>query len=163
MTRLELLQLVVGHARSNGFPFRRWYTGWLGLHWEGHQKGVETLSEHRRYYALLFSRDFAQSFWSPRERMTIEVPVQTFQRIRPDGSVGTVTRKAFTRRVTREDAWRYHLAKMASAEDPLRYIRRFLRVQDELEKETAPEDIKASETHDARFIIDEEDLLEDEA
>jgi hypothetical protein len=52
-----------------------------------------------------------------------------------DGSVGTVTRKAYTRRNTREDAWRYHLREMAVSDDPLRYMRRFLRVEDELEDE----------------------------
>ena len=63
MTRMELVQLVLAQARSNGFQFRRWYVGWLGLPWEGAQKAAEILSDGRRYYSLLFSRDFAQNFW----------------------------------------------------------------------------------------------------
>jgi hypothetical protein len=68
--------------------------------------------------------------------MTFQVPTQTFQRRMADGSIGTVHRKAYTRRNTREDAWRYHLREMAVSEDPLRYMRRFLRVEDELEEES---------------------------
>ena len=49
------------------------------------------------------------------------------------GSVGTVVRKAYTRRSGREDAWRYHLRELAIAEEPLRYMRRYLRIEDELE------------------------------
>ncbi len=47
-------------------------------------------------------------------------------------------RKAYTRRSTREDAWRYHLRELAVSDEPLRYMRRFLRVEDELEDEAAP-------------------------
>ena len=50
-------------------------------------------------------------------------------------SIGIVKRKAYTRRSSREDAWRYHLREMATSEEPLRYMRRFLRVEDELEEE----------------------------
>jgi hypothetical protein len=49
-----------------------------------------------------------------------------------DGSIGTVTRKAYTRRSAREDAWKYHLRELAVAEEPLRYMRRYLRVEEEL-------------------------------
>jgi hypothetical protein len=55
MTRFELLQLLVGQARSNGFEFRRWYTSKLGLPWQNAKQAVETLASERRYYALLFS------------------------------------------------------------------------------------------------------------
>ena len=50
MTRFELLHLLVGQARSNGFDFRKWYTTKLGLPWESAQQSVETLSTERRYY-----------------------------------------------------------------------------------------------------------------
>jgi hypothetical protein len=141
MTRFELLQLLVGQARANGFEFRRWYVGKLGLPWKSALEAVETLSQGRRYYALLFSHEFASSFWKPGELMTFQVPTQTFTRKMPDGTIGTVYRKAYTRRSTREDAWRYHLRELAVAEEPLRYMRRYLRVEDELndEPDTVPQ------------------------
>jgi hypothetical protein len=138
MTRVELLQLLVGQARSNGFEFRRWYVGKLGLPWQSARHAVERLSEERRYYALLFSHEFASSFWKPGEVMTFQVPNQTFTRRMKDGSIGTVQRKGYTRRSIREDAWMYHLKELAGSEEPLRYMRRFLRVEDDLEEETPP-------------------------
>lgn len=135
MTRVELLQLLVGQARSNGFEFRRWYVGKLGLPWRNALHAIETLATERRYYALLFSHEFASSFWKAGEVMTFQVPTQTFLRKMKDGSVGKVNRKAYTRRSAREDAWLYHLRELAAAEEPLRYMRRYLRVEDELEAE----------------------------
>ena len=52
-----------------------------------------------------------------------------------DGTIGTVTRKGYTRRSAREAAWRYHLRELALADDPLRYMRRYLRVEEEVEEE----------------------------
>lgn len=135
MTRFELLQLLVGQARSNGFEFRRWYVGKLGLRWEGARPAVEMLTRERRYYALLFSHEFASTFWKAGELMTFQVPTQTFTRKMKDGTIGTVKRKGYTRRSVREDAWLYHLKELAAAEEPLRYMRRYLRVEDELEEE----------------------------
>jgi hypothetical protein len=132
MTRFELLQLLVGQARANGFQFKKWYVGKLGLPWVDGPKAIETLSIEKRYYALLFSHEFASHFWKAGELMTFEVPTQTFKRRMADGSIGTVTRKAYTRRSAREDAWRYHLRELAMAEEPLRYMRRYLRVEDQL-------------------------------
>lgn len=135
MTRFQLLQLLVGQARSNGFEFRKWYTGKLGLPWQNAHHAFEMLSAEKRYYALLFSHEFAASFWKGGELMTFQVPTQTFTRRMADGTIGIVKRKAYTRRSTREDAWRYHLRELAVSEEPLRYMRRFLRVEDELEEE----------------------------
>jgi hypothetical protein len=135
MTRLELLQLLVGQARANGFEFRRWYVGKLGLPWTSAREALETLAAQRRYYALLFSHEFASTFWKPGEVMTFQVPTQTFTRRMADGTIGTVKRKAYTRRSARDDAWRYHLREMALAEEPLRYMRRYLRVEEELTEE----------------------------
>jgi hypothetical protein len=135
MTRFELLQILVGQARKNGFEFRRWYTGRLGLPWESARAAVETLAAERRYYSLLFSHEFAQHFWKAGERITFLVPTQTFQRTRSDGSVLTVTRKGYTRRSGREDAWKYHLRELAAVEEPLRYMRRYVRVEDEMEED----------------------------
>jgi hypothetical protein len=41
-----------------------------------------------------------------RERITFQVPNQTFTRRKADGAIVTVSRKAYTRRSTRPDAWR---------------------------------------------------------
>jgi hypothetical protein len=135
MTRFELLQLVVVQARANGFAFRKWYVSKLGLPWTDARQAVETLAAERRYYALLFSHEFASNFWKAGEVMTFQVPTQTFTRKMADGSIGTVVRKGYTRRSTREDAWLYHLKELAAAEEPLRYMRRFLRVEDDLTEE----------------------------
>jgi len=133
MTRFELLHLLVAQARANGFEFRKWYISRLGLPWETTRQAVETLCEQRRYYALLFSHEFASNFWKAGERITFQVPTQTFTRRKADGTIGTVSRKAYTRRSARDDAWRYHLRELAIAEEPLRYMKKYLRVEDELD------------------------------
>jgi hypothetical protein len=137
MTRFELLQLLVSQARSNGFEFRKWYVGKLGLPWRSARHAVETLATERRYYALLFSHEFASSFWKSGEMMTFQVPTQSFTRRMKDGTIGVVNRKGYTRRSTREAAWLYHLKELAANEEPLRYMRRYLRVEDDLEPEIA--------------------------
>jgi hypothetical protein len=138
MTRFELLHLLVAQARANGFEFRKWYIAKLRLPWETTRKAVETLCAERRYYALLFSHDFASSFWKAGERITFQVPTQSFTRRKKDGSIGTVVRKGYTRRSTRDDAWRYHLRELAVADEPLRYMRKYLRVDEDLELDDEP-------------------------
>jgi hypothetical protein len=138
MTRLDLLRLLIGQARVNGFEFRKWYTGRLGVQWPGTEQATETLATGRYYYALLFSHDFAQTFWKPGEKMTFLVDGQTFQRRGPDGSILTIKRKGYTRRSTRTDSWRYHLKELTTAEDPLRYMRRYLKIVDEVEDDPVP-------------------------
>jgi len=144
MTRLELLTIVVGRARSNGFEFRRWYTTRLALPWTSADDAIAMLEEQRRYYALLFSHDFASAFWKAGEDITFSVPAHSFQRTMPDGSFKTVERKSFTRRSARHDAWRYHLREMALAEEPLRYLRKYLNVEQDL-----TEDISAATATDS--------------
>lgn len=134
MTRLELLQVLVGQARANGFPFKKWYVGRIGRPWVSSEEALETLADERRYYALLFSHEFAQSFWKAGELITFQVPTQTFSRAMSDGTVKIVTRKAYTRRSAREDVWRYHLREMAASDEPLKYIRRFVRVAEDLDE-----------------------------
>ncbi len=137
MTRLELLHLVVGRARSNGFELRRWYTARLGLPWISTEAALALLDAQRRYYALVFSHEFAQAFWKPGSEIAFDVPPQTFQRTMPDGSVRTVQRKAFIRRSVRPNVWKYHLRQMALAEEPLRYLRKYLHIEAEpLEDDT---------------------------
>ena len=138
MTRLELLKIVIGQARANGFEFRRWYTTRLALPWTSAADAILTLDQQRNYYALLFSHEFAMAFWKPGAEITFQVPSRTFQRRMPDGTVQTVERKPFTRRSARKDAWRYHLREMALAEEPLRYIRRYLNVEEDITDEPAP-------------------------
>ncbi len=135
MTRFELLHLLVGQARNNGFEFRRWYVGKLGLPWPGSRQALEKLSEERRYYALLFSHEFASNFWKAGEIMTFQVPTQSFMRRMKDGSIRTIQRKGYTRRSTREDVWLYHLKELATVEEPLRYMRRYLRVEEDLDED----------------------------
>lgn len=135
MTRLELLQLLLGQARTNGFEYRRWYIHRLGLPWVNAQQATLILAAERRYYALLFSHEFAQTFWKAGQKITFRVAKQTFQRARPDGSIGIVNRKAYTRRSGREDSWKYHLRELAMAEEPLHYMRKYLRVEEEIEAE----------------------------
>ena len=86
--------------------------------------------------------------------MTLQVRTQSFSRRAPDGTMKTVERKGYIRRMTREDAWQFHLREMAMHEEPLRYIRRFLRVEEELEVQP----VKAVEARPI-FLVDEEDLL----
>ncbi len=103
MTRYELLQLLIGQARANGFEFRRWYVGKLHLPWTSSKDAIEMLAAERRYYALLFSHEFASKFWKAGEKITFQIPQQTFQRKKADGTIGTVVRKGYTRRSARED------------------------------------------------------------
>ena len=140
MTRFELLHLLVAQARANGFEFRKWYLSKIGLPWETTRQAVETLCAERRYYALLFSHEFASSFWKAGERITFQVPTQTFTRRKADGTIGTVNRKGYTRRSTRADAWRYHLRELAVAEEPLRDMRKYLRLEEgvQLDDELEP-------------------------
>jgi hypothetical protein len=138
MTRLELLTIVVGRARANGFEFRRWYTGRLDLPWISSEAALTLLDQQRRYYALLFAHDFACAFWKAGEDITFSVPAQSYQRPMPDGTLRTIHRKPFTRRSARRDAWKYHLREMALAEEPLRYLRKYLNVEDELIDELDP-------------------------
>jgi len=135
MTRAELLKIVVGRARTNGFEFRRWYTARLGVPWISAEAALTLLESQRRYYALLFSHEFAESFWKPGSEITFEVPHSSFQRRMANGTIGTVQRKSYTRRSARADAWRYHLKEMALAEEPLRYIRKYLNVEEDLTEE----------------------------
>jgi hypothetical protein len=149
MTRLELLKLVIGRARTNGFELRRWYTKRLALPWTSADDALVHLEQHRRYYALLFSHEFAECFWKPGSEITFQVPARTFKRRMPDGSIQTIARKPFIRRSARKDAWRYHLREMALAEEPLRYIRRYLNVEDDLSDVPCANDCPTEAPHSA--------------
>jgi hypothetical protein len=124
----DFLQLVVHQATSNGFDFPRWYESWLGCPWTTEAEAFDRLAQNRGYYALIFSHDFAQSFWKQGSRITFMVPSSSYTRRDKDGTLVEVQRKAYTRRRLKPDAWLYHLREMSNAEEPLRYIRRYLLV-----------------------------------
>ena len=130
MTRTRLLQLLVQQARTNGFDFRKWFLNHVGIPWTGADHALEWLSRGERANILLFSRSFAEHFWRSGQRVTFLVPAQHFQRVAHDGSTQTVHRKAHLRQSSRSDVWQFHLREMAAAAQPLRYIRRFLIVDE---------------------------------
>lgn len=151
MTRTELLQLVIAQARTQGLNLRRWYVSRLGREWPGLNAAIEDLASERRYYALLFSHEFACSFWRAGTEMSLLVPETKFPRVKKDGTVSVISRRGYRRRRVRGDAWRFHLREMAVHPEPLRYIRRFVRVEEDLEPEPEPAC--------PIVVIDEEDLL----
>lgn len=131
MTRKDLIRLLVMQARANGFKFRKWYKSKIG-EWTTLEAAAETLSEGGRYYALLFSHQFARNFWKAGTQIQFVVPTQAFTQLNRRGEEITVVRKAYTRRTMRGNSWEYHLREMAAAEEPLVYIRRFLVTEEEL-------------------------------
>jgi len=133
MTRLEVLRIVVRQARANGFPFRKWYQTAIDPSWGGFEEAVEELCRGRRYYALLFAHDFARAFWKQGSQISFVVPAATYTRRDKEGRIVTVTRKPFTRRTLKADPWKYHLREMAAHEEPVRYIRRFLVIEGDVE------------------------------
>jgi len=129
MTRKELLRMVVLRARVHGFEFRRWYQTNIDSEWTGFEQALGTLESGRRYYALLFSHDFAKHFWKKGTQITFLLPSHEYQRLDAKGKVVTIKRKSFTRRSSRSNSntlWQYHLEQMAVWDEPLRYIRRFI-------------------------------------
>ena len=82
--------------------------------------------------------------------MVFQVPTQSFQRRMRDGSIGTVVRPGSPRRRKRADVWLYHLREMAASEEPLRYLRRFLRVAEDFvdEPPAAPPEPESFEVDD---------------
>ena len=132
MTRAELLGALIRQAKSNGFEFRKWYAQRMGLPWTNFASSVQTLSEDRRYYALLFAHEFAQMFWRAGSKMAFVVPNSRFTRVSKDGTIKVVERKGHIRRSVMPDAWRYHLKEMAVADNPLRYMRKFLLIEEDL-------------------------------
>jgi hypothetical protein len=126
MNRKELLRLLLNHAQSNGFDFRGWFLTHLQMAWPGTEQALSLLASEGRYYALLFSHDFARYYWRSGARISFVVPSVTYPRINRRGEVIQVTRKPFTRRTVKPDVWKYHLRQMAASEDPMHYLRRFL-------------------------------------
>jgi len=131
MTRKELLRLVLSQAQFNGFEFRTWFQTQVQPIWPGAEQALSVLATESRYYALLFSHEFARCYWRSGARISFLVPSITYPRINRRGEVVQVTRKPFTRRTMKPDVWRYHLRQMAAADDPMNYLRRFLPSQEQ--------------------------------
>ena len=149
MTRKELLRIVVLRARVHGFEFRQWYQTSLETEWPGFEPAVTALSAGRRYYALLFSHEFARHFWKKGTQITFLLPSQEYTRLDSNGKVVTIKRRSFTRRSSRSTSntvWQYHLEQMAVWEEPLRYIRRFILTEEELEAAGEPAQPKPVES-----------------
>jgi hypothetical protein len=133
MTRQEILRIVIRQARANGFPFRKWFQVAIEPSWSSFDDAVEELAQGRRYYALLFAHTFARAFWKQGSQISFVVPSASYTRRDKDGRIVTVTRKPFTRRTLKADVWKYHLREMAAHDEPLRYIRRFLVIEGDVE------------------------------
>lgn len=121
-----MLRLLLNQAQFNGFEFRRWFQSHLEQDWPGTEPALTLLSEEGRYYALLFSHEFARCFWRSGSHMSFIVPAISYSRVNNLGEVVQVTRKPYTRRTIKPDVWKYHLGQMSAAVDPIQYICRFL-------------------------------------
>jgi hypothetical protein len=136
MTRAELIRTLIQRARAHGFEFRKWYQTCIEPEWQGFDQAVAVLDQGHRYYALLFSHEFARHFWKKGTPITFILPSQEYTRTDKNGNSITVRRKGFTRRSSRSTSntvWQYHLEQMAVWEEPLRYIRRFIVTDEELQ------------------------------
>jgi hypothetical protein len=131
MNRKDMLRLLLNQAQFNGFEFRRWFLAHIHPAWPGAELALTLLAAEGRHYTLIFSHDFARSFWKSGAQMSFMVPGITYPRVNNDGTVVQVTRKPFTRRTIKADVWKYHLRQMAAAEDPIEYLCRFLPAQDQ--------------------------------
>lgn len=131
MNRVELLGLLLRQAQSNGFDFRRWFHIHIQPVWPGNEMAIALIATEGRYYALLFSHDFARSFWRTGTSISFRVPSTTYSRVNGKGEVVEVSRKPFTRRSVKADVWKYHLRRMAEAENPILYLCRFLPIHDQ--------------------------------
>lgn len=131
MNRKDMLRLLLNQAQFNGFEFRRWFLAHIHPAWPGAELALTLLAAEGRHYTLIFSHDFARSFWKSGAQMSFMVPGITYPRVNNDGTVVQVTRKPFTRRTIKADVWKYHLQQMAAAVDPIAYLCRFLPAEDQ--------------------------------
>jgi hypothetical protein len=134
MTRQELLRIVIRQARANGFQFRKWFLAAIDPSWNSFDDAVDLIAQGRRYYSLLFAHEFARAFWKQGSQISFVVPAATYTRRDKEGRIVTVSRKPFTRRTLKADVWKYHLREMAAHDEPLRYIRRFLVIEGDVQQ-----------------------------
>ena len=78
MNRKELLRLLLNQAQFNGFEFRNWFQANMQVSWPGTEQALNLLASESRYYALLFSHDFARSYWRTGARISFLVPSITY-------------------------------------------------------------------------------------
>lgn len=140
MTRIQTLHVLLAQAQTNGFEFRRWYQNNIAADWPGVDESISFLASGSRYFALVFSHEFARAFWQKGAQMNFVVPAVTYSRINGRGQVVTINRKPFTRRTIKADVWKYHLRQMAVSDDPLRYLKRFLPTHEDLQPEQNAEE-----------------------
>jgi hypothetical protein len=132
MTRKEILLILIGQAQSNGFEFHRWFQANISAEWTGIDEAVALLTCEGRYFALVFSHDFARALWKKGAQMQFIVPATTYARTDGKGDVITINRKPFTRRTIKANVWKYHIRQMSLSEDPIRYLKRFVPTQEDL-------------------------------
>ncbi|MGB8261346.1 MAG: hypothetical protein WCE75_13385 [Terracidiphilus sp.] len=144
MNRKETLRRLLNQAQFNGFEFRLWFQSHLRPAWPGTEQALELLASEGRYYALVFSHEFARCFWRSGSRIAFSVPGTTYRRVTADGRVMEVTRKPFTRRTNRAEVWKYHLRQMAACEDPLAYLQRFMAGDQPPERESEQQEPNAA-------------------
>jgi hypothetical protein len=145
MTRQKILFLLISQALANGFEFRRWFQANISPEWPGAEDAVQILSAEGRFYALVFSHEFARAFWQKGAQMSFIVPSATYSRMNGKGEVVTINRKPFTRRTIKADVWKYHLRQMVLSEDPMRYLKRFLPTHEEFQtQQVDPESFSAA-------------------
>lgn len=140
-----MLRRLMHQALFNGFEFRQWYQIHVRPDWPGIEQAITLLASEGRYYTLLFSHEFARTFWRAGSQISFSVPATTYSRVNSRGEVISVTRKPFTRRSNKPDVWKYHLRQMAAAEDPIEYLSRFLPEQDQARMSVAPPMQKAAQ------------------
>src|SRR5277367_5819904 len=126
MTLHEFLLALIRQAQSNGFDFRPWYQAHISPDWPGPEEASALLATEGRFYSLVFSHEFALAFWKKGAQMHFVIPSTTYTRMNGKGGIETINRKPFTRRTIKANVWKYHLRQMAVAEDPIRYLKRFL-------------------------------------
>jgi hypothetical protein len=83
----EKLRKVVHQAQFNGFEFRSWFEVHIDKVWPGAEEALDLLAGGERYYALLSSHEFAQSFWRSGAQMSFLVPSITYSRVTARGEV----------------------------------------------------------------------------
>ncbi len=134
MTKQDILRILIRQARGNGFEFRKWFQNKIEQPWTTFDAAVDLLASGKRYYTLLYSHEFVRSFWKQGAQMSFVVPSASYTRRDKNGKIVTIKRKAFTRRTVKADVWKYHLREMVVQEEPLRYIRRFLMIEEDLQE-----------------------------
>jgi hypothetical protein len=126
MSPFHSLRFCIAHASANGFLFRSWFLANIQSEWPGTDEAIEMLAGESRFYAMIFSHEFARHFWRAGSTIQFRVPASTYSRVNRRGEVVEVSRKPFTRRTNRHGVWSYHLRQMVMTDAPLEYLCRFL-------------------------------------